>query len=149
MLRPFRFLVFAEVARERFLAPGAVDGVCDGRKGRDGFVFAGVTEVLFQRGHFLSVQPLSNIALDRTYQRQRPVSTHAVTRDADPTRIKLWKRRKDRLGEFLGDVGVHVVPLVVRSLCRVDVEAGAGAEVPRVILAFDVQAACFDHFVQY
>jgi hypothetical protein len=58
------------------------------------------------------------------------VTTHTVSRNADPTRIQLRECRKDRLGEFLGDVGVHVVPIVVWGLCRVDVEAGARAEVP-------------------
>ena len=53
-----------------------------------------------------------------------------MSRDADPARVELRKRRKDRLGEFLGDVGVHVVTGVVGGLCRVDVEAGARAEVP-------------------
>jgi hypothetical protein len=53
-----------------------------------------------------------------------------MSRNADLTRVELRKRRKDRLGEFLGDVGVHVVPVVVGGLCRVDVEAGARAEVP-------------------
>jgi hypothetical protein len=33
MLLPLVLLVIAEVARERLLAPGAVRGVCDGRKG--------------------------------------------------------------------------------------------------------------------
>ena len=53
-----------------------------------------------------------------------------MSRDADPTRIELRKCLKDRLGEFFGDVGVHVVPVVVGGLCRVDVEAGARAEIP-------------------
>jgi hypothetical protein len=53
-----------------------------------------------------------------------------VSRDADPARVELWKRREDRRGEFLGDVGVHVVPVIVWRLCRVDVETGARAEVP-------------------
>jgi hypothetical protein len=58
------------------------------------------------------------------------MTTHTMSRNADLTRVELRKRRKDRLGKFLGDVGVHVVPIVVRCLCRVDVEAGARAEVP-------------------
>lgn len=43
---PLLLLVLAEVAAECLLAPGAVDGVADGRKGRDGLVLAGVTEEL-------------------------------------------------------------------------------------------------------
>lgn len=48
MLLPFflRSGVLAKVALERLLAPGAIDGVCDRRKGADGFVFAGVAEEL-------------------------------------------------------------------------------------------------------
>jgi hypothetical protein len=69
MLRPFRFLVFAEVAGERLLAPGTVDGVRDGRKGRDGFVFAGVTEELSARhlsALLLSNSLASHLALNRS-----------------------------------------------------------------------------------
>jgi hypothetical protein len=69
VLRPFRFLVFAEVAGERLLAPGAVDGVRDGRKGRDGFVFAGVTEELSARhlsAFLLSNSLSSQVALNRS-----------------------------------------------------------------------------------
>lgn len=40
------FFVIAKVAFERFLAPGAINGVCDRRKCADGFVFAGVSEEL-------------------------------------------------------------------------------------------------------
>lgn len=47
MLLPLLQLVLAEVALERLLAPGAVDRVGDGCKGRDGLVFAGVAEELF------------------------------------------------------------------------------------------------------
>lgn len=46
MLFPFFLGVGAEVARKGLLAPGAVDGVADGRKCADGLVFAGVTEEL-------------------------------------------------------------------------------------------------------
>jgi hypothetical protein len=46
MLLPLILLVVAKVPGKRLLAPGAVDGVCDGREGRDGFVFSGVAEEL-------------------------------------------------------------------------------------------------------
>jgi hypothetical protein len=42
------FLVLAEVALESLLAPGAVDGVADRGKGRDGSVLAGVAEELVE-----------------------------------------------------------------------------------------------------
>ena len=47
MLFPLLLLVLAKVAAECLLAPRAVDGVADGRKGRDGLVLAGVTEELY------------------------------------------------------------------------------------------------------
>lgn len=84
-----------------------------------------------------------------THQRQRTVTPHTMSRNANPTLVQLRKRLKDRLGEFLGDVGVHVIALVIRGLCRVDVEASAGAEVPGVVFAFDVQAAFSRSFRQY
>jgi hypothetical protein len=46
VLLPLVLLVFAEVALERLLAPGAVDWVGDWGKGRDGLVLAGVAEEL-------------------------------------------------------------------------------------------------------
>lgn len=46
MLLPLLLLVFAKVALERLLAPGAVDRVGDWGKGRDGLVLAGVAEEL-------------------------------------------------------------------------------------------------------
>lgn len=46
MLLPLILLVVAEVALKGLLAPGAVDGVCDGGKGGDGLVFAWVAEEL-------------------------------------------------------------------------------------------------------
>lgn len=46
MLFPLGEVIFAKVTAERLLAPRAVDGVGDGRKGRDRLVFAGVSEEL-------------------------------------------------------------------------------------------------------
>jgi hypothetical protein len=46
VLFPLALLVLAKVAFESLLAPGAVDGVCDGGEGRDGLVFSGVLEEL-------------------------------------------------------------------------------------------------------
>lgn len=68
--------------------------------------------------------------------------THTMTGNTHPPRIQLGKRCKDRLGQFLGDVRVHVVAIVVGRLCGVDVEARAGAEVVCVVFALDVEAAC-------
>lgn len=68
------------------------------------------------------------------------MAAHAVARDADTGRVELREVVKDRLGQLLRDIAVHLVSLVVGGLGRVDVEARAGAKVPRVILAFDVQS---------
>lgn len=46
MLLPLILLVIAEVTLKGLLAPWAVDGVCDRRKGRDGLVFARVAKEL-------------------------------------------------------------------------------------------------------
>ena len=154
MFLPFSLLVLAEVAAEGLLAPGAVDRVRDGREGRDGFVFSGVTEELS------SCQPLFTIQLfnpihclfpggterngmgRRTYNSKSTMPTHTMTGNTHPPSIQLGKRRKDSLGQFLGDVRVHVVAIVVGRLCGVDVEARAGAEVVCVVFALDVEAAC-------
>ena len=160
MLLPFRLLVLAEVAVEGLLAPGTVDRVRDGGEGRDGFVFSGVTEELS------SCQPLFTIQLfnpihclfpggterngmgRRTYNSKSTMPTHTMTGNTHPPRIQLGKRRKDSLGQFLGDVRVHVIAIVVGGLCRVNVEARAGAEVVRVVFALDVEAACItSHYV--
>lgn len=63
---------------------------------------------------------------------------HTMPRNANTLLIDLRERRKHSLGQFLGNVGVHVVAVVVGRLGSVDVEAGAGAEVVCVVFAFDV-----------
>lgn len=84
----------------------------------------------------------------RTYNSKSTMPTHTMTGNTHPPRIKLGKRRKDRLGQFLGDVRVHVIAIVVGGLCSVDVEACAGAEVVRVVFALDVEAACItSHYI--
>lgn len=63
---------------------------------------------------------------------------HTMPRNANPPLIDLRERRKHSLGQFLGNVGVHVVAVVVGRLGSVDVEAGAGAKVVCVVFAFNV-----------
>jgi hypothetical protein len=64
MLLPLLLVVLAKVPLECLLAPGAVDGVCDGRECGDGLVFPGVFEelvVLVSIHRFpLSLPPLLN-----------------------------------------------------------------------------------------
>lgn len=74
-----------------------------------------------------------------TDQGQSTVATHAVTSNANVTRVQLRESRKDSLRQLLADVAVHVVAGVVGSLGGVDVEASTGAKVIGVILALNVQ----------
>lgn len=46
MLRPFRFILVAEIAAEGLFAPVAVARVGDGSEGGNGFVFVGVFKEL-------------------------------------------------------------------------------------------------------
>lgn len=47
VLLPLLLLILAEIALERLLAPGGVDGIRDGREGAARFVFARVSEELY------------------------------------------------------------------------------------------------------
>ena len=69
------------------------------------------------------------------------MSTHTMTRNTHPLTIQLRKRSKHCRGQFLRDVRVHVISIVVGWLGRIDVEAGASAEVVAVGFAGDVEAA--------
>lgn len=69
------------------------------------------------------------------------MSAHAVPEDTDPRCVDLLEGVGDRRGELGGDVAVHVVALGPGFLGRVDVEAGAGAEVVGVVFAGDLEAA--------
>jgi hypothetical protein len=70
------------------------------------------------------------------------MTAHTMTRDPDPTGVELREHPENGLGQLLRHIGVHVVAIVVGRLGRVDVEAGAGAEVVGVVFAFDVEASC-------
>lgn len=64
-----------------------------------------------------------------------------MTRNTNPLTIQLREGLEHRSGQFLRDVRVHVISVIVRWLGRVDVEARAGAEVIAVGFAGDVEAA--------
>lgn len=76
------------------------------------------------------------------------MSSHAMTRNTNSLRIQLWKRRENRLGQFVCDVCVHIVAGVVGRLGCVDVEARSRSEVVRVVFAFNVQTAYTDSIHQ-
>ena len=69
------------------------------------------------------------------------MSTHTVAGNTNAASIQLGESIEDGLGQFFGDIAVHVIAGVVGGLCGVDVEAGTGAEVVCVVLALDVKAA--------
>lgn len=68
------------------------------------------------------------------------MTAHTVTRDANPARVQLRESSKDSLGQLLRHVSVHVVSVVVRRLGGIDVETGAGTEIPRIVLSRNVQS---------
>lgn len=109
-----------QVSREGLVAPRAGRRVGDGRERADRLVLARVLEE----------------------QGQRAVAAHAVAGDGDAGRVQLVAELgKDGGRQLLGHVRLHVVVLGPGRLRRVDVEAGAGAKVPRVRLARQVGAA--------
>ena len=69
------------------------------------------------------------------------MAAHTVTSDANPARIQLRESSKDSLGQLLRHVAVHVVSVVVRGLGSIDVEAGTGAKVPRIVLSRNIQSS--------
>ena len=52
------------------------------------------------------------------------MATHAVASNTDSVRVQLLEGRKESFGKILGNVRVHVVALVVRLFCGIDIEAG-------------------------
>jgi len=120
MLCPLLLLVFAEVTGEGFLAPVTVAGVGDRCESGDGLVLAGVLQELIT----VALVRAERRRKERSYQGQGTVTTHAVTSNADSVRVQLLEGSKESFGKILGDVRIHVVALVVRLLCGIDVEAG-------------------------
>lgn len=66
--------------------------------------------------------------------------SHTMSCNTNPPVIELRERRKNRLGQLLGDVGVHVIAGVVGCFGCVDVEARSGAEIVGVVFTLDIQA---------
>lgn len=139
MLLPLLALVLPKVPSERLLAPLAIDRVRNGRERRHGLVHAGVAEVL----RITSATTIRESGeRTGTHQGKRAVAAHAMAGDANPAGVQLGEGGEDGLGKLVGDVGVHVVAVVVGGFGGVDVEAGAATEVVGVVFAGDVQAAC-------
>lgn len=109
--------VGAQIPGQRFLAPRALHRIGDGRQSRSGPIQTGIAQ--------------------RT--NQRTVTAHAVTGDA------LAAGNDRQLGgaqrnQFDGDVAVHAIVVGPRRLRGVHIETGAGAEIPAVVFAGQVEA---------
>ena len=112
-----RVFVGAEVAAEGLLAPRATAWRGDRREGRDRAEQVGVPE---RHG-------------------QRAMAAHRVAEDAHPARVGLEGGQHQRM-QFQ-QIAVHAVVARPRFLGGVEVEAGAGAEVPAVAFSRHVGAA--------
>ena len=116
---PQGLILAAKVAAERLLAPGALARVADGRQRADAAVLA---RVLQEQG-------------------EGAVAAHAVAGNGHARLVELVaKGAEDGLGQLLGDVRLHVVVLLPGLGRGVNVEAGALAKVPAVLLARQVGA---------
>ena len=69
------------------------------------------------------------------------MTTHTVPRKTNPTRIQLRKRTKDRLGQLIYNITVHIITVIVGSLGSINVEASTAAKVVCIVLALNVQTA--------
>ena len=68
------------------------------------------------------------------------MTAHAMSRNADPAGIQLVECRKQRFGQLFSNICVHVISLRPWFFRGINVEAGAGAEVPAVVLALNIQS---------
>lgn len=83
MRLPLLLLVFAEVAFERFLTPGAVDWVGDGCKGRDGLVLARVAEELDESVRMVASN-MAGCINDSEKRKDGPNQNRTIYRDYSP-----------------------------------------------------------------
>lgn len=118
MLLPL-LLVIAQISRKRLLTPRAIGRVRNGRPGTDALIHAGILKE----------------------QRQRTVSTHRVARDGNAARIQLLEVVKDGLGQFLGQVRLHLVVLLPWVADGVNVKRRRATKVVAVVFAWVVCSA--------
>jgi hypothetical protein len=69
------------------------------------------------------------------------MTTHTVPSNANPASIQLRESLEDNLRQFLSDITVHIIALVVGGLGSIDVETRARTKVISIVFALDVQAA--------
>lgn len=67
--------------------------------------------------------------------------THTMPRHTDPPLVQHIKTLKQRRGQLLRHIRIHLVPLAPRLLRRIDIEARPAPEIITVVLALDAQAA--------
>lgn len=65
-----------------------------------------------------------------------------MTHNALSRGVEFGEGGEKRGGKLGGDVAVHFVVGGVGGVCGVNVESGAGAEVPGFVFAGDVEASC-------
>lgn len=79
-----------------------------------------------------------------TYKSKSTVTTHTMPRNTNSTGIDLiFESFEDGLRKFFGHVAIHLVPVVVRWICSVDIKSSASAEVVGIVFTFDVQSSCY------
>ncbi len=106
-----------QIARKGFLAPGAVHGVGNGRKGRQAFEQTRMAQ----------------------RQRQRPMGAHAVAKDAQA--LGVYGQVAGQQGnQLIREIAFHAPVAFPRGLLGIEVKAGAHAKVPAVRLAGRVGA---------
>lgn len=65
--------------------------------------------------------------------------SHTVSGNTDTTGVQLRKSTEDSLWQFLSDIAIHVVAIVIGSLGGIDIKASAGAKIISIILALNVK----------
>ena len=137
---PLVLLVFSEIALEGFLAPGTVDGVCDWREGGYGFIFPGVFKELMSKCALAMGVSTSYTLYSwaMTDQRQSSMTSHAMPRDANPTRVQLLEFFEKSCGQLFGNITVHFVALRPWIFGSINIESCSTAKVIRIVLALDL-----------
>ncbi len=119
MLMPFTLVLLPKVPSESLLPPRTIHRIRNRRKSTHALVLARVLQE----------------------QRESSMPAHRVPCNAHPTPVQLLEFLKQRAGQLVGDIAVHPVAVFPGLGGRVDVEAGARAEVVAVVFAFEVEAA--------
>lgn len=68
--------------------------------------------------------------------------SHAMARNTHALGVDLGEMPKHELRQFARDVAGHAVAIGPGFVGGVDVEAGAGAEVPVFVFVWEVETAC-------